>query len=172
MDPDYFNRALRGNDRRILALDPGETTGWATFEGQAMVNSGQIKGPTLFDCYRQIRALIDLTDPHDLVMENYKIYAWKAKDHSWSELFTPKLIGAIECLMAERDCVVKMQMAQQAKGFCTDDRLKLFGFWPDGKHARDAVRHAVYYLLFSVARVQERTNNEPAEEAQSDGDSA
>ena len=39
-------------------------------------------------------------------------------------------------------------MAQQAKGFVTDAKLKEWGMWDIGhKHARDACRHCVYYLV-------------------------
>jgi hypothetical protein len=33
-----------------------------------------------------------------------------------------------------------------AKTFATDDKLEAWGFWKRGqKHARDAIRHAVYW---------------------------
>lgn len=41
------------------------------------------------------------------------------------------------------------QMAVTAKNFCTDDKLKQWGFWQAGqKHARDSIRHGCYFLLF------------------------
>lgn len=50
-----------------------------------------------------------------------------------------------------------MQMAAQAKGFVDDDKLKAWGFWIKGKkHARDAIRHGVYYLLFTYHNAKER----------------
>ena len=44
---------------------------------------------------------------------------------------------------------ITFRMAQQPKGFCTDDKLSAWGLNPTGlKHARDAVRHLTFQLLF------------------------
>ena len=45
------------------------------------------------------------------------------------------------------------QSASQAKTTCTDDRLKLWGLYDrsSGPHARDAIRHAYYYLRVANA---------------------
>lgn len=43
---------------------------------------------------------------------------------------------------------IDYQMAVQAKGFVTDERLKEWGFWlPGMRHSRDAIRHGIYWLL-------------------------
>jgi len=40
-------------------------------------------------------------------------------------------------------------MAQHAKQWWTDEKLKRFGIYPKGlKHGRDALRHLLYYMLF------------------------
>lgn len=156
-DPHFFHKAMRGHSQcKLLALDPGETTGWAFFQGEDLIESGQVKGMTVPECYVQLSKIIDKMYPHFIVIEDYKVYGWKTKDHAWSELFTPRLIGALECYISGVGCFMfRKQMAQQAKGFCTDDKLKAWGLWPEGRHARDAVRHAVYYLLFEVAKVHQ-----------------
>jgi hypothetical protein len=42
-----------------------------------------------------------------------------------------------------------MMMAQQAKAFWTDEKLKLVGLYEPGmKHARDALRHLLYLICF------------------------
>ena len=41
------------------------------------------------------------------------------------------------------------QMASTAKTFATDKKLREWGFWERGmRHARDAIRHGCYFLLF------------------------
>lgn len=132
---------------RLLALDPGETMGWALFEGCKLTAYDQVKLKD--DPFTPTIALFDKWQPTHVVAEDYKIYGWKAEKHSWSELFTPKLIGAVELLCAQRQLPLKKQMAQLAKGFCKDEKLTMWGIFPTKqRHARDAIRHGAYYLIF------------------------
>jgi len=114
--------------------------------------------------------------PSFVVCENYRIYAHKLERHSFSEVETLRLIGGIDMMCAngwmEREIPgdgwddklwegdpcelgkyyqpvpIVYQMAVQAKGFVTDERLKEWDFWQTGmRHSRDAIRHAVYFLL-------------------------
>lgn len=116
--------------------------------------------------------------PTYVVCENYRIYAHKLERHSFSDVQTLRLIGGIDQLChlgwhgyagLDREAThdyeppeqvstfgyhqpvpIFYQMAVQAKGFATDDRLKDWGFWKEGmKHSRDAIRHGIYFLLIS-----------------------
>ena len=150
--------ALKGVTTRVLGLDPGETTGACFFAGSKLVDSTQLPTKTPSFGGVVVRNYIQTWGPDVVVMEMYRIYSWKADDHSWQSLHTPRLIGAIEfiCESALKEPVgLVQQTAQQAKGFCTDEKLKAWGVYQEGKpHARDAIRHACYYLLFVVAKVQ------------------
>ena len=84
-----------------------------------------------------------------MVCENYRVYGWLVQQHSWAELHTPKLIGAIACLAYISNTPIHYQMASEGKGWVTDTKLKEWNMYNAGqKHARDAIRHACYYLLF------------------------
>ena len=141
--------------KRILALDPGETVGYAKFNNGLLAEADEITGAAN-DCntkaesvFTQVADLISSYSPDIVVMENYKIYQWKTKTHTWSELFTPRLIGAIELACYKNKIPMAKQMASTAKSFCTNDKLKKWKFYTKGSaHARDAVRHGCYYLLF------------------------
>lgn len=156
---------LKDLNLRVIGIDPGETTGICCFRGGSLIDAQQLDtsdpviGPTEVEQY--IRDIISLTDklPLHIVMEDYKVYSWKADDHSWASLHTPRLIGAIEYICgAVLKVPITKQMAQVAKGFCTDEKLKAWNLWVPGKrHARDAIRHAIYYMLFEVAKIQQRT---------------
>lgn len=157
MSPDFFKIALKDCNVSLLGLDPGETTGFAHFVGSQLMTCGQIVGTTVPGAYRQIRQAIQNIQPNLVVMEDYKVYSWKTKDHAWQSLFTPRLIGAIECLCDTDEVLLVKRMAQEAKNFCTDDKLRTWGLWKEGqRHARDAIRHAVYHMLFHVAKIQVR----------------
>lgn len=137
--------------QRVLALDPGETTGYAFFKGAALVEYGQVDMKV--DKVNKVRKMLLEFRPDIVVAENYRVYEWKAKIHSWSSLFTPRLLEAIKTLCELQGIPVKLQMAQTAKGFCTTKKLKEWDFYPVGRpHAADAVRHGCYFLLFGTEK--------------------
>lgn len=133
--------------KRLLVLDPGETTGWAVFENGKLTAAGQ--GRTI-EGWNVIGDLFEDIHPSMVLYENYRVYAHKLERHSNSEVYTLRLVGVIEYI-CERAFNIPHhnQMAQQAKGFVSDEKLKAWGFWNKGqRHARDAIRHGCYFLLF------------------------
>jgi hypothetical protein len=137
----------------LLALDPGETTGWAHFESGKFVRCGQIpiKEQNFQQAITEMQLLLAFIKPTLIIIEDYRVYKWKAEDHINSSLWTPRLIGGIETLafLARPSIPVIKRLAQQAKQFCTDDKLKQWDLWQRGeRHARDAIRHGCFHLLF------------------------
>jgi hypothetical protein len=135
---------------KLVALDPGNTTGVAIFIDGKLEEVNQIATHPIKAGIVQLEQL--LTDDIDVVVyEEYKVYSWKTDDHAWADLHTPKLIGCIHTIAHQQDVRIYDQMAQQAKGFCTDELLKRWNYWPTGlKHGRDAIRHGCYFLLFNL----------------------
>jgi hypothetical protein len=145
-------------DTVILCFDPGHTTGFAVFRGLELIESGEIVTKPIETAVHHIEELMDEHDPDVVVMESYTVYKWKAKQHGGSEMLTTRVIGCIETF-----CVIKFipqiikQPAHIAKGFCIDTRLKEWGFYKAGeRHARDAIRHGCYFLLFGAINNKER----------------
>lgn len=135
--------------KTLLCLDPGETTGWATFKEGALYSDGHLNTKD-GDVVASLLLMVQGIQPNVVVMENYKIYGWKTEEHSWSALHTPKLIGAIDAICSIQGVPVHYQMAAMAKNFCTNDKLKTWGMYSASKrHAMDAIRHGCYWLLFS-----------------------
>jgi hypothetical protein len=137
---------------RLLALDPGETTGWAYFatSGGALAwQCGQRKTWPEGVATKAIGELLEAFQPTFCVLESYHIYDWKSDDHKWSSVRTVQVIGSIWTHCHQRSIPGHQQSAQNAKGFWTDDKLKQFGVYKEGlKHGRDAMRHALHYLCF------------------------
>lgn len=140
---------------RLLALDPGETMGWSCFDAEPIKDQFQLTAYGQLTCNpiaQGIDATTQLFDewkPDRIVYEDYVVYSWKSASHSWNKLHTPQLIGCIEMLCCQRKLPVSHELAQQAKAFCTDDKLQDWGFYiPGQKHARDSIRHALFYLMF------------------------
>jgi len=133
----------------LLCFDPGNTTGYAYFQGTELVEADQVITddiPTGTDRYKD---LLTYYKPEVVVAEDYRIYSWRDKQHAWSELHTPKLVGILESQCYTDFIPLVKQTAHAAKSFCTDKRLQEWGMWEKGKkHARDAIRHGCYYILF------------------------
>lgn len=134
---------------KILALDPGVTTGIAVFDVFNLTYVGQYRTEEIGEAAYYIEDQIHHYEPHAIVIEDYRVYRWKQKQHAWSDLYTPRLIGAIEWLAYDENVPLIKQPAHIAKGFCTDAKLKEWDMWETGmRHGRDAIRHGAYYILF------------------------
>jgi len=134
---------------RLLAIDPGETIGWAYFEKEKLVTWG--KEATKAEFGNAVNWVVDIFAeymPEALVMEDYRIYKWKTEQHAWSDVYTLRVIGALEFWCHRNNVPYDKQTAQIAKQFCTDDKLKAWAPGVTGAHSKDAVRHGLYWLLF------------------------
>lgn len=147
--------ALKGDylsEKMVLALDPGETTGVAYIDPEAnkIVILQWDTGPNrLGESFAEFLNILVENPIASVRYEDYRVYQWKAGDHAWAALHTPQWIGAIKvgCHYARVPATGKL--AQQAKTFWTDQKLKTFNMYEPGlKHARDALRHLLYYLCF------------------------
>jgi hypothetical protein len=129
----------------ILVLDPGKTTGWATFDvAHQDFASGQedYDGTCrlLFDTAKQGTDL-------DIVSESLVITVKTAKNTqaTWSL----ELIGvarAVSRLWTQQELVLQTPAA--AKRLCSDDLLKTLGWYKPGKaHANDAARHLGLFMI-------------------------
>lgn len=136
-------------EQNILSLDPGETTGWATLQDGHKIQVSQQPTKSVVQGFKWLEEQL-LCQPTDHIRcEDYRVYEWKAADHSWSPVHTIRWIGAIEVLAYLERVPLTFCMAQHAKAWWTDEKLKHFGLWPTGlRHGRDALRHLLYYILF------------------------
>jgi len=138
------------SNRRILAWDPGETTGQARWKfPETHIELLQIETKDIGQAFQDLERQVAIQVPDHIRAEEYRVYNWMADSHSWSLLHTPQLIGAIKVLAALQDIPISFKLAQQAKAFWNDENLKVCGLYSPGqKHARDACRHLLYYLTF------------------------
>lgn len=140
--------------RSLLCIDPGETTGWSHFAFGRLGEQGQLNsldspahGLNELFCGRSNGRTFE--PPSIIVAEDYRVYAHRLAQHTYSDLFTPRLIGMIESECERSNTPLVKQMAAQAKGFATDEKLREWNMWIKGqKHSRDSIRHGIYFLLF------------------------
>ncbi len=141
----------------LIGIDPGETTGFAyrlPWEDGFVVHLQQL---VTKDIPSGIDALAEAWPiskwPCHVVLEDYRVYGYKADQHKWAGLHTPKLIGAMELWLYQNGHLHHEQMAIEGKQFCTDENLKLWSLYEAGlKHARDASRHLIQQAFFGIPK--------------------
>lgn len=132
---------------KLLCFDPGQTTGWALFENSKLIKCGQLATYPVKNCIVSLTKFINEIAPDYVVIEEYRVYAHKAEDHAQNDMHTSRLIGALEYYLVITSIGYEMRGAGLAKGFATDEKLRDWNFWQVGeRHARDAIRHGVYFL--------------------------
>ncbi|MFA7017829.1 MAG: hypothetical protein WC239_02410 [Sphaerochaetaceae bacterium] len=152
---EHLFHKIRGFDwsppRTLVTVDPGETCGWAVFKQGILTSCNQVSIPVHKDgrvVGSELWDLIEDNNPEIVVVEGYRVYASKVAQHTWSALYTPKLIGYIEAICDRFKIPLTLQMAS-TKSFCSNNKLKAWGYYKASMpHAMDAVRHGCYYLLF------------------------
>jgi hypothetical protein len=127
---------------KYIALDPGETTGWAKFGAE-----GNILAYGQFKQHEQLQWLKNNihSDLQLVIIEDYKNYAWQ-KQKKWSRNQTSKNIGSIETACG----------LLGVKSYLQPANVKSIGYkyagmdGPPSNHAIshqfDAVAHGYYYL--------------------------
>lgn len=137
---------------RIVALDPGGTTGWATFHSDAEIRlqhflCGQM-GPE--DHHNELDAFLGMEQPatpevYYIVCESFE---YRNRARPGLDLSSCEYIGVMKRFCQERRINYTMQTAAMGKGFVKDDNIKRLGLWsPGNKHAMDAMRHLLYFMI-------------------------
>jgi len=142
---------------RIVALDPGGTTGWAMWQDTSIPNQADNGLWENFTCGQMETAKHHLrlhdwlehlhTQKFTVVDERFEFR--KGDEHrAGINLISREYIGVAELFCQQRDVHHVMQQAASAKGFVTNDKLKVMGLYVPGKqHAMDAMRHLIYYMV-------------------------
>ena len=135
--------------RKILALDPGKTTGWAV---------GVVDNDRFFICYDQLQANERQLDrmltgfwPTDLIYEDFDYRSRVAH----ADLTPMALIGVIRLFVQTsarcKDYPQKPSGAVGPKAYFNDNRLKELGIYrPSVEHGRDALRHLLKWFTFGA----------------------
>lgn len=145
---------------RIIALDPGGTTGWAMWQDTPFGNAAQFDGLWSNITCGQLGpephhlALYELhehmcTEHYTIVDESFQ-FRQMDNDRTGTNLISREYIGISRLFAAQRPREVQylQQSPAQAKGFVSDEKLQIMGLWvPGQRHARDALRHLVFFLV-------------------------
>lgn len=156
---------------RVVALDPGGTTGWAKYDAKYRTEHDSGK-PILVEQNFEVGQLGPHEHHRDLyaALEHWHIHHFVVVTESFEfrqndgnrmgiELISREYIGVTKLFGAERKVPVVLQTAGAAKKFVPDKgpdankKLKAMGWYTPGmKHANDAARHLIYYLVNAERR--------------------
>lgn len=162
----------------ILALDPSGsyeegkgTTGVAIFNDKKLMHVEQIRAEEYdnkLQYWKDHLHLINDWEPDIIVVEDYLLYADKAKSQIHSRMETPKLLGIIEYHCLNREHKIVFQRAVDVKRRWKDEILEHKGFISKSgsttyalgvaisKHIKDAIRHGAHY---TTLKLKEDTND-------------
>jgi len=132
---------------KILALDPGKTTGWA----QIQVNDGIIQlgefGTTKDTTLVEIAERIQLADV--VVYEGFWLRPDKARvgHFDWYENTAEQVIGSLQtlCKLYQKERLIKQQPSQKVPGYSFAGMIYKKG--KSGTHWQDALAHACFYAV-------------------------
>ena len=123
---------------RVLAFDPGETTGWALVDSETE-NRTFLSGE--FPAFSWAAKLVNGYEPDVAVVEAFRLYPSRAKAQSWSTFPAVEVIGVIKFVCQKANVPIVFQNASLAKSIWVDcDQGAI------NKHAYDALRHALIWL--------------------------
>ena len=132
----------------VVGLDPGNTTGWSFWQNGELVEWGEVK---LHHTASIVDLLYSFGRIDQLVVEEYRIYPNRAKQHIGHDLFTPRIIGATEAYAYINGIPLQFQPASLGKSHFTDQRLKALKLYRKGqRHANDAIRHVAHWFIFTA----------------------
>lgn len=138
--------------QRIIALDPGGTTGWCTFDvGPSRWSGGQLDQE---DHHEDLWHLLQRQQPNVVVYEafNYQIRKHQGTTMPGVVLMSREYIGVAQlwCQLYQRE-IVKQQPSVVGLAWLKDPMLRKMGRYNTGEpHRNDATRHMLYYLVHTL----------------------
>ena len=137
----------------VLGIDPGGTTGYGAVLLGTDTNTQEevikfIEAGELPD-WHGLEELIIKINPQVIIYEQFKLYPWRAKDQSWSEMETVQVIGVLHYLCEKYNKIVKGQGANEKKLVRPKAIAMLKAYGNKSRysdHSIDALTHALVYL--------------------------
>ena len=130
---------------KVLAMDPGGTTGWALIDDNILTHAGEVKDTEFYEWLRELSPVgIDA-----LVIEDYKIRPEQLVgkyQHTWSSGQTLRFIGALVYWGVQHGVVTALQLPAikpVASGLTGLPYVK----GKRNQHSIDAALHGFFYLI-------------------------
>ena len=131
---------MKSNNFKILAIDPGETSGVCIFNTPNEYKTLSIK-KSLVD----VANIILDTKPDVLVFERFALYPTHAKSLVWDEMYTSQTIGVIKYICEINNIKYFTQSASD-KEYVVYPKDYTF----PNDHERDAYGHAWFFYMNKI----------------------
>ena len=129
----------------VIALDPGNSTGWVFREAD-----GSLSGGTVGERHDHVWELLEHYHPTVVVYETFQMYPGKAQKLIWNTFYPCEVIGIIKlwCMMHEVN-LIGLQPSVKKFALANSEldlwkTVERYGA-PATEHMRDAVRLLRYY---------------------------
>lgn len=134
---------------KILAIDPGVTTGYCLGTLVEDATRSLVLQPfQMVDDVDDIWDRLEKIQPRYIVCEDFE---FRNRARAGLVLFSVQAIGVVRLyeLKAEHQTAVVMQKAAQGKSYYSDTQLKKLNLYKRGfPHAMDATRHLLQWITF------------------------
>lgn len=142
---------------KILALDPGETTGYAFIEQAEGASPKEvqpvIRSYGVVPLWSGIDSLVDTCEPDIIILEAFRLYPHKARQQYWNPMLTSQVVGVVKYIAEQR----KIEVVEQSASFGLSYELDTTDFREvRNRHARAALRHALSYLHSEATRAKNK----------------
>lgn len=126
----------------FMAIDPGDTTGWATFDEKG---NGTGFGQVTTKNAKDIHKFLDEHSPEVIILEDYELFPWKTQQMAFNTVQTVRRIGNIESWAMLNEVPIHLQKPN----------VKTIGYMWAGiqkpknhaqSHGPDAYVHGVHFL--------------------------
>lgn len=140
----------------VIALDPGETTGYFVKKYPENCNpltEGIVaEGGTVGRNHLGVFNLLDRVAPDIVILESFALYPGKAKSLSWNSFYPCEVIGVIKLwIMLQKRKVLKVEQAPSVKKYAGGLREDFQYFQRNllkehmTEHVKDAYMHIKYW---------------------------
>lgn len=139
--------------KKILCLDPGESTGWVLGTEERA-----IRGGTCPRNHVEVARLIQCEAPDVIVLERFNLYPGMAKSLAWNSFYPCEVIGVIKYIAMKYNIPIVEQApsvkkyAGEIKGRADWDfvRTRCSGVT---EHTKDAYQHYRYFQIHGLKKL-------------------
>lgn len=141
---------------RLIALDPGGTTGWAMYDDFSLEHTCGHMGPE--EHHNELFNFLENYRPDILIVEDFQYRPLGQKvERMKIELTSVEYIGVAKLYAGGLPALTRLvlQPSSTCNGprLITDELLKRMGLWiPNMRHAMDAREHLLYYQIVTQNR--------------------
>jgi hypothetical protein len=141
---------------RIVAIDPGLTTGYVDLQlsfsdaSIRIVRAEEVRWERRFELEKLLFGAEEMPPddwPHVVVVESFRLYAHKAKDQINNDFPSVRVIGTLEAFLNHRQIMNRLVLqpaSVTALVAIEPEHARILGA---SEHMKDAYKHARYYML-------------------------